>query len=92
MNLLSRENLAEVLIALGRAELLLGPAPHDTATQVISELTTVRELVGEILPGGFYALCESCELPVGCEEDHATGDEDGVTICGDCLRKYERAA
>lgn len=92
MNTLSRESLSEVLNALGRAEGLLGPAPHSVARDVIKELAAARDLLEETLPGGFFTCCEACELPIGNDEDHASGGEDGVTICGDCLRKYSDAA
>lgn len=88
---LSREELKDLLAALAGAEKGFAHAPHCEAVEGIRHLKEASDIVCEVLPGGLFTFCETCEMPIGCEEESASGD-DGVTICGDCLKRYEQAA
>jgi hypothetical protein len=88
---MSRETLKDCLDLIDGAEAAMGDLLHKQAVPAIHKLGELRDVLCEALPGGFFGLCETCELPIGCDEDSSTS-EDGVTICGDCLKRYSDAA
>lgn len=89
---ISREELRDVLALLASVEEQFADAPHRSAVAGIRHIEEARDVLCEALPGGFFTHCEACELPIGCDEIHATDPEGGATLCGDCLARYEQPA
>lgn len=87
-----RETLKAELDILAKIEAALGDLPHKLAVPVLSDVEELRNILCEVLPGGLFTCCESCELPIGCEEESATDADSGATLCADCLNRYQAAA
>lgn len=87
-----RETLNLQLELIAKVENALGDLTHKLAVPALHDLTELRDMLCEVLPGGYFCLCENCELPIGCDEVSATSPDDGTTLCADCLARYSAAA
>lgn len=83
-----RETLKSELDILNKVEAALGDLPHKLAVTAVRDVEELRNILCEVLPGGLFTFCESCELPIGCDEESATDPDGGSTLCADCLKQY----
>lgn len=89
---LERDELKSLLTILDAVEKQFASAPYSDAVGGIRWLNEARDVLEEVLPGGLFTYCESCELPIGNDEGSATGEDDGVTVCDDCMKQYAPVA
>lgn len=72
-------------------ESALGHLPYREARPALAALTSMLEIVGGTLPGGYYGTCISCDEVKGIDEMVACGDESLCSICIEVHRKSEAA-
>lgn len=87
-----RETLKSNLDLIDKVEKALGDLPFRLAVPAVQTLGELRDCLCEVLPGGLYTFCESCELPIGCDEESATDPEGDTTLCAECIKRYEPSA
>lgn len=81
----AREDAAFVINETMAIERMVQDIPYSTAKEIIRALETIRGIVGEAFPGGYFGKCAFCEEPKGEDEMETAGDEH---VCEDCCDKW----
>lgn len=88
---ISREEVDELMRLADRIQENLHNCPHLSALKVEAELRTLREMAGDLLPGGYAGPCGHCGAVLGEDEVALSAVDETLYFCAPCAEEYRSA-
>ncbi len=88
---ISRDDVDEILKLADRIQGNLHNCPHLSALKIEADLKTLREMAGDLLPGGYAGPCGHCEEILGEDEIALSATDGTLYFCASCAEEYRRA-